>query len=113
MFDSPRDDQFKRKANRVGRGVAWKATGRATDENRALSLPPIDGKSTRRVPGARSKRDGRRTALGIRTSAFRHFVMRVTVWRPVRSHKPVQQSSILWPATKHCLDMPLRTRRGL
>lgn len=95
----------------TGRGasVARKAIGRRhADGNRALSLPPNDGKSIRRVPGARSKRDGRREALGIETSAFRHFcrprrnrryaseykprtLSRVTVWRPGRSHKPASR----------------------
>src|ERR1043166_3378667 len=34
----------------------------------------------------------------IKTTALRHS-LRVKVWRPARSHKPAQQSSILGPAT--------------
>jgi hypothetical protein len=56
----------------------------------------IDGQSTRRVPCARSKRDGCRKALGIKTSAVRQFCERTDVLRRMRVSSSLATFDAAW-----------------
>src|SRR5262245_42931065 len=54
------------------------------------------GQSTRRVPRARSKRDGCRKALGIKTSAVRQFCERTDVLRRMRVSSSLATFDAAW-----------------
>jgi hypothetical protein len=62
-----------RKANRSGTGAGWKPRGRGNSVGIVRSAFRHHGKSTGRVPGARSKRDGAGNGMGFVPSAFRQF----------------------------------------
>jgi hypothetical protein len=89
-----------RKANRSGTGAGWKPRGRGNSVGIVRSAFRHHGKSTGRVPGARSKRDGAGNGMGFVPSAFRQFSRdRGCIGAPLRRREARRRFQRRWAET--------------